>query len=987
MSQGFNTLSEVTKDIVKEIAEQGESDEEDDANNSLRGSSSKYYEDELTILREENTQLKAILSDKKDNDPTKDDGKPVDQDQVENLRQRLNMMKKEKEGYRKKLKRLKANDQVSSIRSALAASEKEKNSLITKLNQSKKDFAKREGELRETILELEKRPGTSKIDQSLNSELESLRAFRLKIQAEGGTEEETRKTVEKLIAEKKVLERERVELKLKIDMLKDNLQTFTQDESKLKLESIAAEHEKINAKLQQELKSSKSAYEKLQKEYKGVTIEVEELRTSNQSFNLLVQDLQAKLVKAEIEQAKLKELEMLHSDADKTHWYETSIQELREQNKTLQLAADEAKQRFYTFKSSLLSALKGVKGSLVLQVNNASNRSSGNDSQDSVDEMISERQKLLEEVGAKVKELDSLKAKLKDQCDVLESTRSDLEAERQAVVAKQAENDAQVKKLALLENKLADRDRDFLSLEGKCLSLEGQVQRSKQLENLVDQQETVEMENQKLENEMRAACKHMGAPFPETNGSAGLASHLLSSCSALRRRVEQYKNELESRDKQNNDLLEQHSALQTEYRNLISKSDEVELACDEREMEVATLTERVEELEEELEQARMSTQDFLEEERQISDELRARCTELEEENRRLGSRAKELKKTVDEKAKESYLSDQTAAEKQTDMSRRMEIIMFENKTLKESLRKKHEQIVEQTSSKDNEITRLSREVTHLKLEYDALESFSKDYSQVKAELAEKIDQLDKAQRALQNLEALMSDGQVEKVQLQDKIEEVTSKKEEADFKLQRAIEAAKRSDNLQREVQSLRSRQTQSSSYILKLSKENDTLKRLLNEYTMSKLNPKPDEFQVDRRIINKLLVTFVERFHAGHNSDEVLTVMSNILSFSKEERDKIGLSRARAPSSIFWGLTSAFIPSRSPSQKKLLNQASEKNIADLWVNFLLSEANANEPSEMTSSINIPTPDSARQSESIRAQSVPLTDTPNLPKPPNKEAG
>merc|ERR1711920_776780 len=367
-------------------------------------------------------------------------------------------------------------------------------------------------------------------------------------------------------------------------------------------------------------------------------------------------------------------------------------------------------------------------------------------------------------------------------------------------------------------------------------------------------------------------------------------------------------------DKQNNDLLEQHSALQTEYRNLISKSDEVELACDEREMEVATLTERVEELEEELEQARMSTQDFLEEERQISDELRARCTELEEENRRLGSRAKELKKTVDEKAKESYLSDQTAAEKQTDMSRRMEIIMFENKTLKESLRKKHEQIVEQTSSKDNEITRLSREVTHLKLEYDALESFSKDYSQVKAELAEKIDQLDKAQGALQNLEALMSDGQAEKVQ---------------------------------REVQSLRSRQTQSSSYILKLSKENDTLKRLLNEYTMSKLNPKPDEFQVDRRIINKLLVTFVERFHAGHNSDEVLTVMSNILSFSKEERDKIGLSRARAPSSIFWGLTSAFIPSRSPSQKKLLNQASEKNIADLWVNFLLSEANANEPSEM----------------------------------------
>merc|ERR1712061_126486 len=312
------------------------------------------------------------------------------------------------------------------------------------------------------------------------------------------------------------------------------------------------------------------------------------------------------------------------------------------------------------------------------------------------------------------------------------------------------------------------------------------------------------------------------------------------------------------------------------------------------------------------------------------------------------------------------------------MSRRMEIIMFENKTLKESLRKKHEQIVEQTSSKDNEITRLSREVTHLKLEYDALESFSKDYSQVKAELAEKIDQLDKAQRALQNLEALMSDGQAEKVQLQDKIEEVTSKKEEADFKLQRAIEAAKRSDNLQREVQSLRSRQTQSSSYILKLSKENDTLKRLLNEYTMSKLNPKPDEFQVDRRIINKLLVTFVERFHAGHNSDEVLTVMSNILSFSKEERDKIGLSRARAPSSIFWGLTSAFIPSRSPSQKKLLNQASEKNIADLWVNFLLSEANANEPSEVTSSINIRTPDSARLSESIRAQSVPLTDTPNL---------
>ena len=57
----------------------------------------------------------------------------------------------------------------------------------------------------------------------------------------------------------------------------------------------------------------------------------------------------------------------------------------------------------------------------------------------------------------------------------MKSTRSSLEAERQAEEAKQAEIDAQVKKLALLENKLADRDRDFLSLEGKCHSLESQV--------------------------------------------------------------------------------------------------------------------------------------------------------------------------------------------------------------------------------------------------------------------------------------------------------------------------------------------------------------------------------------------------------------------------------------------------------------------------------------------------------------------------------
>jgi hypothetical protein len=133
-------------------------------------------------------------------------------------------------------------------------------------------------------------------------------------------------------------------------------------------------------------------------------------------------------------------------------------------------------------------------------------------------------------------------------------------------------------------------------------------------------------------------------------------------------------------------------------------------------------------------------------------------------------------------------------------------------------------------------------------------------------------------------------------------------------------------------VEELEHRLASSRKYALQLEGDNATLKRGMEE-TMNRLkNFSSDENLVDRRIVNKLLVAYFDH----HATDEVLQLMAKLLQFTDEEHRKVIESqRSRG---VFGSLTS-FLPSPfTPETNQSFADDDDKNIADLWVKFLLEE-------------------------------------------------
>lgn len=120
-------------------------------------------------------------------------------------------------------------------------------------------------------------------------------------------------------------------------------------------------------------------------------------------------------------------------------------------------------------------------------------------------------------------------------------------------------------------------------------------------------------------------------------------------------------------------------------------------------------------------------------------------------------------------------------------------------------------------------------------------------------------------------------------------------------------------------------------------------LKRALLESTsrVSNLNEGADSM-VDRRVVVKLLVTYVER----RNSREVLQLMAKLLKFTDEEKQRVGLDRPRrgiagaitggTMAIVRGGMTVATLGLLSGTGK---DAKPGDSLADRWVEFLMREA------------------------------------------------
>ncbi|KAJ3709364.1 hypothetical protein LUZ61_013069 [Rhynchospora tenuis] len=140
--------------------------------------------------------------------------------------------------------------------------------------------------------------------------------------------------------------------------------------------------------------------------------------------------------------------------------------------------------------------------------------------------------------------------------------------------------------------------------------------------------------------------------------------------------------------------------------------------------------------------------------------------------------------------------------------------------------------------------------------------------------------------------------------------------------------------------------------FVQKLEDDKSRLQLAL-EKSMTTLNRMSldSDNQVDRRIVIKLLVTYFQRNH----SKEVLDLMVRMLGFSEEDKQRIGVAQTTAgkgvvrgvlglPGKLVGGILGGSHPSTHPSP------SNQESFADLWVDFLLKEAEEREKREALSS-------------------------------------
>lgn len=111
------------------------------------------------------------------------------------------------------------------------------------------------------------------------------------------------------------------------------------------------------------------------------------------------------------------------------------------------------------------------------------------------------------------------------------------------------------------------------------------------------------------------------------------------------------------------------------------------------------------------------------------------------------------------------------------------------------------------------------------------------------------------------------------------------------------------------------------------------TLKKMKSAYM--------DGDQVDRRIVNNLLVRFIQRFNKGEDHTEVLELMVKILKFSEEELQVLGYKRDSGVLSSAWSLATSWMPSIEVSGPPESATIENRELTDLWVDFLLRDEEA----------------------------------------------
>lgn len=121
-------------------------------------------------------------------------------------------------------------------------------------------------------------------------------------------------------------------------------------------------------------------------------------------------------------------------------------------------------------------------------------------------------------------------------------------------------------------------------------------------------------------------------------------------------------------------------------------------------------------------------------------------------------------------------------------------------------------------------------------------------------------------------------------------------------------------------------------SYVAKLESENGELRKGLREALERLQTVFEDEGWVDRRLTVDMVVGYI----SGGKEHDVLEIMSKVLQFTEEDRRKVGLDKV--PNKGVLGSFKSLLTPTPLDEDKFLKKLEEKNLGDLWMDFLLDD-------------------------------------------------
>ncbi|GAN08240.1 Golgi matrix protein [Mucor ambiguus] len=382
--------------------------------------------------------------------------------------------------------------------------------------------------------------------------------------------------------------------------------------------------------------------------------------------------------------------------------------------------------------------------------------------------------------------------------------------------------------------------------------------------------------------------------------------------------------------------------LTDEKERAISEKDEISGQLE----QLATLEKQIKNLESRVATAEKEKEESQDREKQLS-----------KEHQSLLGKLSHIKETLTPRLEQ----DKQLRQRVSELTQELDSTRHELEQSRSDMMLRDQESSQQFESLDQEITQLSHKLENVQQEreeYEAmamqldaecnqvreqLKSSQLELSQLKSHMESEKLESESEKASLANLQTVLEEFQATKdAEMQAAVEHIerqlaVAKKSWAEYE-ERAHIAEAALAKYQQDV-------GKTQKYEQEIKEKNLLIGKLrheaiiLNEHlveAMRKLKEETSESNVDRQLITNLLVGFLIAPRGDRKRYDILTIISNVLQLTEEQKEQIGLSRPKHGTSTSGSNTTAFSPITSPVLDK---PPQKESFTDAWISFLLKES------------------------------------------------